>query len=102
MKETSPSQARRDPQGLRFTATQCHDGEANLFINSLVFREGEVMAILTVGIDQGKNVFAVNPSATALLPRANGARASADLQGCKQGSRKKNITTATWQNEKSH
>jgi transposase len=49
----------RDPWGLRFTATKCHDGEANLFINSL-FLEGEVMAIVTVGIDLAKSVFAVH------------------------------------------
>lgn len=35
MKRTSPSQANRDPSGLRFTATKCQDGETNLFINSL-------------------------------------------------------------------
>lgn len=59
MKGTSPSQASRTPSGLRFTAQQCQDGEANLFINSL-FLEGEVMAIVTVGIDLAKNVFAVH------------------------------------------
>ena len=35
MKGTSPSQASRALSGLRFTAQQCQDGEANLFINSL-------------------------------------------------------------------
>ena len=33
MKGTSPSRASRAPEGLRFTATQCHDGEVKLFIN---------------------------------------------------------------------
>ena len=59
MKGTSPSQASRTLPGLRFTAQQCQDGEANLFINSL-FLEGEVMAIVTVGIDLAKSVFAVH------------------------------------------
>jgi transposase len=59
MKGTSPSQVSRSLLGLRFTATKCHDGEANLFINSL-FSEGEVMAIVTVGIDLAKSVFAVH------------------------------------------
>jgi len=59
MKGTSPSQASRTPSGLRFTATRCQDGEANLFINSLLL-EGEVMTIVTVGIDLAKNVFAVH------------------------------------------
>jgi hypothetical protein len=45
---------------LRFTASKCQDGEANLFINSLVLLEGEIMAIVTVGIDLAKNVFAVH------------------------------------------
>jgi hypothetical protein len=49
----------RDPWGLGFTATKCHDGDANLFINSLV-SEGEVITIVTVGIDLAKNVFAVH------------------------------------------
>lgn len=59
MKGTSPFQASRILSGLRFTAQQCQDGEANLFINSL-FLEGEVMAIVTVGIDLAKNVFSVH------------------------------------------
>jgi hypothetical protein len=42
---------------LRFTATECHDGEVELFINSF---EREIMAIVTVGIDLAKNVFAVH------------------------------------------
>jgi hypothetical protein len=46
--------------GLRFTASKCQDREANLFINSLVSLEGEIMAIVTVGIDLAKNVFAVH------------------------------------------
>ena len=33
MKGTSPSRASRALEGLRFTATQCHDGEDKLFIN---------------------------------------------------------------------
>jgi transposase len=45
---------------LRFTAKQYEGGEVNLFINSLVFLEGEVMAIVTVGIDLAKNHFAVH------------------------------------------
>jgi hypothetical protein len=45
---------------LRFTATKCQDGEANLFINSLILLKGELMAIVTVGIDLAKNVFAVH------------------------------------------
>ena len=44
--------------GLRFTATKCQDGEAKLFINSLVSLKGEIKAIVTVGIDLAKNVFA--------------------------------------------
>ena len=66
MKGTSPSQASRTPSGLRFRATRCQDGEANLLarrnfivINSLLL-EGEVMTIVTVGIDLAKNVFAVH------------------------------------------
>jgi hypothetical protein len=54
MKGTSPSQASHDLPGLRFTATKCHDGEVKLFINSPL---GEIMAIVTVGIDLAKNVF---------------------------------------------
>jgi hypothetical protein len=45
---------------LRFTAQQCQDGEANLFIDSL-FLEVEVMATISVGIDLAKNVFAMQP-----------------------------------------
>jgi hypothetical protein len=60
MKGTSPSQASRAPQGLRCAASKCQDGEANLFINSLVSLKGEIMAIVTVGIDLAKNVFAVH------------------------------------------
>jgi transposase len=45
---------------LRYAASKCQDGEANLFINSLVSLEGEIMAIVTVGIDLAKNVFAVH------------------------------------------
>jgi hypothetical protein len=40
MKGTSPSQASREPSGLRYTATKCQDGEANLFINSLFSGRG--------------------------------------------------------------
>ena len=59
---TSPSQASRASIGLRFTATECQDGETNLFIKSTGLLEGEVMAmaIVTVGIDLAKNVFAVH------------------------------------------
>lgn len=60
MKGTSPPQASRIPSGLRFTATKCQDGEANLFINSLVLLGGEFVAIVTEGIDLAKNVFAVH------------------------------------------
>ena len=60
MKGTSPSQASRFLLRLRPAATKCQDGEANLFINSLVLLEGEIMAIVTVGIDLAKNVFAVH------------------------------------------
>jgi hypothetical protein len=60
MKGTSPSQVIRSPWGLRLTATQCHDGEVKLFINSLVFERGSLMTIVTVGIDLAKNVFAVH------------------------------------------
>jgi predicted TIM-barrel enzyme len=55
MKGTSPSQVIRAPSGLRLTATECHDGEVVLFINSLVFRKGNLMNIVTVGIDLTKN-----------------------------------------------
>jgi len=57
MKGTSPSQASRDPWGLRFTATECQDGEAKLFINS---PERGNHGYLTVGIDLAKNAFAVH------------------------------------------
>jgi hypothetical protein len=60
MKGTSPSQASRTPVGLRFTASKCQDGEANLFINLLVSLEVEIVAIVTVGIDLAKNVIAVH------------------------------------------
>ena len=39
--------------------TECHDGEAILFIYSLVFERESLMAIVSVGIDLAKNVFAV-------------------------------------------
>jgi hypothetical protein len=58
MKGTSPSQASRTPLGLLFTATKRQDGEASLFIKSLVLLERENMAIVTVGIDLAKNVVA--------------------------------------------
>jgi hypothetical protein len=45
---------------LRFTATQCRDGAANLFSNTLVFLAGEVIAIATLGIDLARNVFSVH------------------------------------------
>jgi transposase len=45
---------------LRRAATKCQDGEANLFINSTCLVEGEIMTIVTVGIDLAKNVFAVH------------------------------------------
>ncbi len=57
MKGTSPSQASINPSGLRFTAIKCHDGEVKLFINSP--GRGN-HAIVTVGIDFAKNVFAVH------------------------------------------
>jgi hypothetical protein len=68
MKGTAPSQTSRAPSGLRFTATTCHDGEANLLArrNFTVSHqlscllEGEIMTIVTVGIDLAKNVFAVH------------------------------------------
>ena len=66
MRETSPSPVSRSLLRLRFTATKCPDGETNflarrnfIVINSL-FLEGEVMAIVTAGIDLAKNVFAVH------------------------------------------
>lgn len=59
MKGTSPSQVSRATLGLRLSAQQCHDGEANLFIKSLAL-EGEVVTIVTVGIDLAKSVFAVH------------------------------------------
>jgi hypothetical protein len=60
MKGTSPSQASRIPSGLRLTATKCQDAEVKLFINSTCLLEGEIMVIVTVGIDLAKNVFAVH------------------------------------------
>ena len=57
MKGTSLSQVIRAPSGLRLTATECHDGKYELFIH--MFR-GEIMAIVTVGVDLAKNVFAVH------------------------------------------
>jgi hypothetical protein len=45
---------------LRLSATQCHDGEADLFINSDVLLKGEIGAIVTVGIDLAKNAIAVH------------------------------------------
>jgi hypothetical protein len=42
-------------------ATECHDGKLELFINSLVLWKGKSMnAIVTIGIDLAKNVFAVH------------------------------------------
>jgi hypothetical protein len=60
MNSTSPSQASRAPSGLRLTAQQCQDGEANLFINLTCLVEGEIMTIVTLGIDPAKSVFAVH------------------------------------------
>jgi hypothetical protein len=37
-------------------ATECHDGKCELFIN---LSEGEIMTIVTVGVDPAKNVFTV-------------------------------------------
>jgi hypothetical protein len=45
---------------LRFKATKCQDGEAILFINSVVSLGGEIITIVTVGIDLAKNIFAVH------------------------------------------
>jgi hypothetical protein len=59
MKGTSPSQVIRAPSGLRLPATQCHDGEVKVFINSLGLGRGNLMAIVTVDIGLAKNVFAV-------------------------------------------
>ena len=36
MKGTSPSQANCDPLGLQCSATECHDGEVQFFINVLI------------------------------------------------------------------
>lgn len=46
--------------GLQLAATQCHDGEVKLFINSLGFGRESLMAIVTVGIDLANNVFGVH------------------------------------------
>ena len=54
MKGTSPFRASRV---LRRTATECHDGVADL-INSL--EKGKSMAIVFVGIDLAKRVFVVH------------------------------------------
>ena len=59
MKRTSPSQATCAPWGLQCSATECHDGEVQLFINVLIWK-GKSMAIVTAGIDLAKNVFAVH------------------------------------------
>jgi hypothetical protein len=45
---------------LRLSATKCHDGKVELFINSLVSWNGKSIAIVSVGIDLAKNVFAVH------------------------------------------
>lgn len=51
MNVTCPTQASRTPPGLRFTATGCHDGEANSFIIS--FESGKIMAIVPVLVHPG-------------------------------------------------
>jgi hypothetical protein len=59
----------------RLSATQCHDGKCEL---SSTHAEGEVIAILYVGIDLAKNVFAVhgvNESGKPELVRPNVPRA---------------------------
>jgi replication fork clamp-binding protein CrfC len=45
---------------LRFSATQCHDEQANLFINSLFVLEREIKAIVTAEINLAKKVFQVH------------------------------------------
>jgi len=51
--------AAREPRPARFVidGNTLPDEEANRFINSLVSLEGEVMAIVTAGIDLANNVF---------------------------------------------
>ncbi len=58
MKGAFTFQASRNVSGLRVAATNCQDGKANLFNNSLVSLVGEVMAIVTVAMDLAKNIFA--------------------------------------------
>jgi hypothetical protein len=47
---------------LRFTATGCHDGKLEIFINSLAFfwKGKSKSTIVAIGIDFAKNVFAVH------------------------------------------
>ena len=54
MKGTSPSRIRRP---LRATASRCHDGVLTLH---QLTRKGKSMAIVTLGIDLAKNVFALH------------------------------------------
>lgn len=53
MDGTSPSRASR----IAATGNECHDGKCEV---SSTHSEGEVMAIVTVGIDLAKNVFALH------------------------------------------
>ena len=71
MKGTSPSRAIREAE----TGNECHDRKCSSLINSL--EKGKSMAILTVGIDLAKNVFAVHgvdESGTAQLRQPKVAR----------------------------
>lgn len=62
MKDTSRSQASRAQSGLRLTAQQYHDGEvkrlARRNVIVITHLRAEIMAIVTIGIDLAKNVFA--------------------------------------------
>ena len=60
--------------GWRLAATQCHDGEVKLSINSLGFGRGSLVAIVTAGIDLAKSVFAVHGVDEAGKPALGSAR----------------------------
>lgn len=74
MKGASLSRASGTLIELRLTAAGCHDGEVKLRINSAAL-EGEIMAIITIGIDLAKNVFAASPPKSPAPPRQTPRRA---------------------------
>lgn len=91
MKGTSPSKASRASCDLRCAATGCHDEEVEYVV--ITHLRGEIMPIVTVGIDLEKNVFAVHSvgeTANAGLarpevPRATLLEVMANLRPCLTG-----------------